>query len=330
MKSIILSIFFPIIIASNSYWTWYNNGTNYYGNLPRPRNYVNKNEIYSSCGNNPNYKEYGFMCPHLLMLTDDMVLACKYDNNFNNFHYAVAGGYNDNECGKCYQIQLIKGENEDKLPKKQLIIQVINSGFDVNQNQWDILMGGGGFGYFTSCNSDCNSMYCLGGPCNDYLYQSIFDDWVKLKGKSSPYCYLGTDYNLDLSNHTLVYKLCENLVSTPERMMDNMTIDSCYRSYVENFHQNFIHTKFKQVQCPEGLYRLTGLRRQDDLKFDLPNITHELDGECIGNIAENKFCITTMQDCCKPSCAWNYKGFPSLIWPKVDTCDRNGLIYDYY
>jgi hypothetical protein len=317
-------------MSYNSYWTWYQNGTNIYGNLPKPRNHQNLDlEIQSACANSQYSPNYGFSCPHMLMLSDDMVLASKYDNNFNNFHYAVAGGYSDDECGKCYQVKLIEAENIDRLPKKQLIIQVINSGYDVNKNQWDILMGGGGFGYYTACNSDCSSMYCLGGPCNDHLYLSVFDDWVKFKSKSSPYCYIGTDYTLDLGNHTLIYELCKNLVKETFRIMDNMTIDSCYRSYIENFHQNFIQTEYIQVQCPEGLYRLTGLRRQDDLSFQLPNINNTLTEKCIGNLAENKFCLTTMQDCCKPSCAWNYKGYPSQIWSKVDTCDHNGKIINY-
>jgi len=330
MKTVLVFCsFLKTIIAYNSYWTWYRNGTYYYGNIPNPRNYDNSPEIQSSCSNGEISNQYGFICPHMLMFSDDMILASKYDNNFNFFHYAVAGGYSDDECGKCYQIKLLEAEDGDRLPLKQLVIQVINSGYDVQKDQWDLLMAGGGFGYYSSCNSDCSSMYCLGGPCNDHLYESVFDDWTKLKAKNSPYCYSGNDYNLNLKNHTLVYELCKNLVRENVRIMDNMTIDSCYRSYVENYHQNFVRTQYQQVQCPEGLYRLTGLRRQDDLRYELPNIQNPLHNKCVGNVQENKFCITTMQDCCKPSCAWNYKGYPSKIWPKVDTCDHHGNIFYY-
>jgi hypothetical protein len=329
MKIISSLLWFPSVYSFNSYWSWSLNGTNIYGNIPRPRNYMNHPEVQSACSNTEYGSMFGFNCPHMLMFSDDMIFAAKYDNNFNSFHYAVAGSSSDLECGKCYQIKLLEAENTDRLPRKQLIIQIINSGYDVNRNQFDLFMAGGGFGYYTACNVDCHSMYCLGGPCSDYMYKSQFDDWLKLKGKSTPLCYSGNNYNLDLSNHTLVYELCMNLVKDITRVMDNMTIDSCYRSYVENYHQNFVKTNYVQVQCPEGLYRLTGLRRQDDLKYSLPHPSNQLTEKCEGNSQENRFCITTMQDCCKPSCAWNFKGFPSQIWPKVDTCDKNGLIFYY-
>ena len=331
-NSIILPFIFfsySFVLSFTSYWSWKQNGTFIYGHLPIPRMNRNQAEIQSACSNGQLSKTYGFSCPHMLMFSEDMILASHYDNHFNHFYYAVAGGYSDDECGKCYQVQLLEAENKERLPKKQMILQVINSGFDVERHQWDILMAGGGFGYYTSCNEDCDSMYCLGGPCHDFLYHSFFNDWAKLKSKSLPNCYSGTNYNVDLSNHTEIYQLCFHLVKETHRPMDNMTIDSCYRSYLQNYHQNFLKTASIRVQCPEGLYRLTGLRRQDDLQFPLPAIQNELTTLCEGNIKENRYCITTMQDCCKPSCAWNYKGDPSQIWPRVDTCDRDGYIYNY-
>jgi hypothetical protein len=54
--------------------------------------------------------------------------------------------------------------------------------------------------------------------------------------------------------------------------------------------------RYLRVACPEGLYRLTGLRRSDDDMHPQPHKGNDLPTYCNGNTGD--VCITTMQDCC--------------------------------
>ena len=133
-------------------------------------------DVGSACGNGGSTAKYGYACPQLMMLSDAMIAAAEKDGLRSWSEYAVAGSASDAECGKCYQIQLLDAEREWRSNFKRLIVQVVNSGFDVLSYQFDIYMGGGGFGYFTSCNADCSSNYCQGGSCKQGMYAGKFRD----------------------------------------------------------------------------------------------------------------------------------------------------------
>lgn len=317
------------IFAYNSYWNWNISSTQKYGNFPKIRNYKNKPEYMSACANGQKSNTYGFACPYMMMYSDDMILASQKDNHYKNFLYAVAGSANDDECGKCYQIQLLDAEREWKSNFKQLIVQVINSGHDVMRGQFDIFMGGGGFGYFTSCNKDCKTKYCQGGACNDFMYNSTFDKWNNAEYNDPNICYSGGIKWLDHKNKTEILQLCRSLVGNSKLLKDNITVDSCYRTNIYLYHQNFVSLNAKRVACPTNLYKLTGLNRKDNQNYPKINITNNFDIQCRGDRTQGHYCITTMQDCCKPSCAWSNKGYPDSVYSRADTCDKFGNILDY-
>lgn len=323
MKTIF--IFFSCMMlgikAYNSLWKW--NGTS----IPRPRRYSGR-EYASACANGGYADVFGFACPHMMMLSDDMILASKWDKNNLHFDYAVAGGSADSECGMCYQVQLLDAEREWRSNFKQLVIQVINSGFDVMPQQFDIFMGAGGFGYYTACNQDCQYRYCQGGACRQSMYQSDFDSWDQAQYNDPNACYSGGIKWLDNKNATQLLKLCTNAAGGLGRK-EKMTIDSCYRTNMQLYHQNFVSLNALRVQCPQGLTRLTGLKRSDDAAYPKVSVTNQLTSPCRGDRTQGHYCITTMQDCCKPSCAWSGKGRPDPQWPRVDTCQQNGSIWEY-
>lgn len=314
----------------NSLWGWNNHSNAYYENLPNKRNYTNRGEYNSACANGNYGSSYGFACPHMMMLSPDMILASIYDNNENNFIYATAGGSTDNDCGSCYQVKLLDAEREwtEQLSKKHLIIQVLNSGFDVQEGQYDIFMGAGGFGYFTACNSDCKTNYCSGGACKDNLYDGTFVQWTDAQYNDPNQCYSGGIKWLD-QNKSIV-DLCNKPTNNGNQLKDKILVDSCVATNTQLYHQNFVSTNSIRVQCPEGLYKLTGIRRADDDNYPLANIDNQLPIQCSGTRSGGKYCVTTMMDGCKFSCSWNGKGNPDYNWPRADTCDKNGLIYDYY
>jgi hypothetical protein len=113
-------------------------------------------------------------------MSDDMIGAAEHDGLSNDFLYGIAGGSGDSECGVCYQIQLLAAEKVWKDDFPRLIIQVVNSGFDVMPGQLDIMVGAGGQGYFTAVNGDCDTHYCQGGPCAEGMFEGDFDAFAWL------------------------------------------------------------------------------------------------------------------------------------------------------
>jgi hypothetical protein len=78
----------------------------------------------------------------------------------------------------------------------------------------------------------------------------------------------------------------------------------------------------KRVACPTHLYKLTGLNRKDNINYPKINITNKFDIQCRGDRSQGRYCMTTMQDCCKPSCSWSNKGYPDDVYSRADTCDK--------
>jgi len=325
-KSYFLFLIMIPSIHSISLWKWNQNvSTIYNKNLPTQR-YVDTDIIPSACANGNKNNIYGFACPHMMMFAPDMLLAAKYDKLDKNFLYATAGSSNDNACGKCYQIKPMDAERvwNTSLSKKQLIVQVINSGFDVMPGQFDLFMGAGGFGYFTSCNKDCYTKYCQGGPCKQHFYSSTFDKWNHPHYSDPNACYSGGIKWLNEQPLNVTKKLCHQLSRDNNIYKDSTIYQSCVLSNQYLYHQNFVSLQYLPVQCPKGLTLLTGLKRNDENNLPVAHIQNPLPNKCTGSRENGRYCITTMQDCCKPSCSWTNKGSPDKVWKKVDTCSYEG------
>lgn len=267
---------------------------------------------------------YGYACPSMMLLSDPMIEAARMDGNGDDFLYAVAGATTDDECGACFQVRLLDAERQWRDDFPQLIIQVVNSGYDVLYNQFDVYMGAGGFGYFTACNSDCASVYCQGGGCHAPMYGSPFEKWDQAQYADPNVCYSGGIKWLDQKPESELRSLCGAVVADTNENVAMPTLDSCVRSNLMLLHQNFVSTDMKRVQCPYHLYTLTGLRRSDDEGYPPVSVYHNLEIQCRGDRSMGHYCYTTMQDCCKFSCSWRNKGSPHPEWPRVYTCDSNG------
>jgi len=317
---------------SDKLWSWNNSSKGLLGNFPKMRNYNYYVPISSACNPNNN-KIYGFACPHMMMFSSDMLLAAKNDNLDKDFYYAVAGASNDNLCGTCYQVELsiplIKNSTF-----KQLIIQVVNSGSDVLEGQFDIFMGAGGFGYYDACNNDCEIKHCASGKCFDNQYNGNFDSWTNSEYIEENKCYSG---GIQWLGDNKVYDLCMKTTNYETEYKDVVLHQSCIQSNLLFYHQNFLQTKSKKIRCPTSLYKLTGLKRNDEDHYPIANINNNLDIICKGSSSSNLYCITTMQDCCIPSCSWSSwtnrnsrKGNPNINWSRVDMCYKNGSIINYF
>lgn len=310
-----------------SLWGWNVNQTDYVYDSGPPRPRDNSATVYSSCGNRevqgPNV---GYQCPHLLLYSQDMILASTYDNLNDDFVYAVAGSSVESECGKCFQVLPLEPEYvwNESLSQKHLLVQVVNSGFDVLPGHLDIMMAAGGPGYFTSCNKDCREHFCGGGPCHEGLYDGKFDVW-----NPSVSCYAGGLRLVNVTNTTEITERCKELSGNSTGYKDRVLLQSCVLSNSNLYHQNFVALNALRVQCPDGLVRLSGLKRQDDDHLPIAHKENQLPITCHGSREDKLFCITTMQDCCMPSCSWMNKGHPDNTWSRVDACKRDGTLWNY-
>lgn len=306
--------------AKRSLWSWKAD------DIPGPR--YTSPLTPSACSNGGFGDAYAYACPHQAMLTQDMQLAADFDGLSENFVYATAGSGTDQECGTCYQVQLLDAERVWRPDFPQLIVQVINSGYDVMPGQLDLFMGGGGFGYFTACNRDCFRNYCQGGRCSEGMYAGDFAAWTQAHFMDPTVCYSGGIKWLNESSPEHLEQLCKALSGNETTYKDLVLQDSCVFTNKHLFHQNFVSTKYTRVRCPEGLYRLTGIRRQDDDEGGLPNpsLANTLEKSCNGSREQGHYCVTTMQDCCVPSCAWGGKVSTTSGYDRVDRCSRDGLV----
>lgn len=321
--------FFTVVavqcVEIRSQWSWIGD------DVPQPRTTFPMTP--SACANGGwgrggggGNNEYAFACPHQAMLTQDMELAAKYDGLDTDFVYATAGSGTDSECGICYQVQLLDAERVWSPNMPLLIVQIINSGFDVMPGQMDLFMGAGGFGYFNACSRDCSSNFCQGGPCAQGMYDGDFATWTDAHYPDPNQCYSGGIKWLNETSNKEVEALCKALSNGNDEYKDVVLYDSCVKTNRQIFHQNFVSTHYKRVQCPLGLVKLTGMQRQDDDVYPFPSKAYDLDQSCQGSREQGRYCITTMSDCCVPSCSWGQKVSTRDGYGRVDRCDRNGNI----
>jgi hypothetical protein len=309
-----------IVATANLVWTWTNSTT-----IPGPR--TSTSSAPSACANGGSGSSYAYACQHMNMLTDDMLLAARRDGLAEDFLYAVSGANSDSECGICYQMELLKAEKVWRdywFP--QIITQVVNSGFDVLHGSQDISHAAGGFGYYQALSSDCQYNYCDGGPCKEGMYEGDFAAWTDAEFPTKDRCYAG---GLKVFNHTdyneLVRK-CRRLTGEKDILNNRILWDGCIRSNLVFLHQNFYGSRYTRVQCPESLYRLTGIRRSDDEDYPYPHIDNRLDKSVDGNIESGHPATTTYSDGCRPSCAWPGKVNTVPGYSAVDVCDRQGRV----
>ncbi len=116
----------------------------------------------------------------------------------DSMSYGFAATGSGDVCGKCYQITFTGAGHYDAnepgsraISGKQMIVQAINIGYDVNNNQFDLLIPGGGVGAYNACSTqwginDLGKQYGgFLGQCKDSLgysaslsqYKSCVTDW---------------------------------------------------------------------------------------------------------------------------------------------------------
>jgi hypothetical protein len=125
-----------------------------------------------------------------------------------------------------------------------------------------------------------------------------------------------------------ITQLCNNTAAASSTVATE-TENSCIQSNAVAgfYHQNW-QIRAKRVECPLAITRVTGCRlAPQGLPAANPNAKTPATAD---SSFRTGYTTTTMQDCCKPSCAWqNQVGGAGLTvvdkWTSFYSCDQNGV-----
>jgi len=275
----------------------------------------------------------GFACSRYMLFADEMAQAAKDDaqaygwstSDDSPFEYAVVGHDTDSDanglddagktpCCQCYQLIPYEPEQQVKdqatmqsavpLPKP-LIVQTFNTG--ATTKTFDMYMGHGGLGAQNACSPDSPpnqyTSYPADGQPNGGGIKAV-GEW----GNNSP-C---KDQNNLVTLQTLSSDGCQSKVATA---CNNITADTSSitevtrRSCIDSnkpeslYHMNW-KVYAKRVKCPAALTQVTGCKLVENEPEPTASVLTPSAAEADASF-KTGYSTTTMQDCCKPSCAWS-------------------------
>jgi hypothetical protein len=297
-----------------------------------------------------------FACPRHMLFSDEMKQAARDDAAANGwgtatepaFTYAVVGhdadgqgldqGAGNSTCCQCYQLVFDKPEPGSAQPPalpipKPMIVQSFNTAAGGGKN-FDIFMGAGGFGAFNACvaGSYAGTQTTTFGKFQYSAFPSQFNGQGGVKFINLDECKVNGGATVATLTSTAcqgrIAQLCDS-ATAPSAATTRTTRASCKEGNLlaSAYHQNWT-VRAKKVECPAALTRVTGCRLapaglpQPDARARTVDAT---DATFLSG-----YTTTTMQDCCKPTCAWkDYTTGQGLKvvggWSSFYSCDENGL-----
>jgi hypothetical protein len=194
-------------------------------------------------------------------------------------------------------------------------------------------MGAGGYGAFNACVADSS----FGGTSKfgAFMYDGlpgVNPNNGGVKFLTFPECQTnGMVTTASLGSaacQARITQLCNQVSAAAAPAVADETRASCLQSnqLASLYHQNW-QVRAKKVECPEGLTRVTGCRlAASSLPAPAPAVRTPADTD---GTWRSGYTTTTMQDCCKPTCAWQDsvagKGLTVMGgWSSFYSCDQNG------
>jgi hypothetical protein len=294
-----------------------------------------------------------FVCPRFMLYSTEMLQAAKDDaalygwGNDPPFTYGVVGHDADvggldqlsSSCCQCYQIVYVTPETSSPQPPslpypKPLVVQSFNTAAG-GPKGFDVFMAAGGYGAFNSCYKDAS--FGNTTKFNEFMYDSFPYQNPGSGGISFlrfPECIKGwpptVDGVLSAACQDKIKQMCNQALMNASTQITEDTRRSCIMcNQLESlYHQNW-QVMVKRVRCPQNLTRVTGCRLvENNLPLPLPNVQTPADAKTDGTFASG-YNTTTMQDCCKPTCAWadwtsGQKLPVDSEWNSFYSCDKNG------
>ena len=306
-----------------------------------------------------------FACPSWMLFSDAMNQAAILDGN-TAFNYAVVGhdvdmggidGNATSSCCQCYQIvydypsptldkqALINPDNPSILQSgitplpPPLIVQSFNTATN-GPDDFDVFMAAGGFGGNNACDpntsmKDVSGLYFYTKFPPDNTNQGMVKAATNYQECKTSLSWVTTASLSTSACQTTVQNAC-NQFAGPTAAIAAESVRSCTQS---NSPQSFYHLNWyvhaKKVECPSHLTDVTGCKlAPQGLPAVDPNVTTSAQAAADSSFRAtaangNHFYTTTMQDCCKPSCAsqnWvSGKGLkPVGLYNSFYSCDQAG------
>jgi hypothetical protein len=298
------------------------------------------------------------------MLHSPEMLQAALDDGNEEYLYAVVGhdadfGFIDGDevstCGECYQMIYAwpSPDNERQVQlnpdnvsnpasavpiPKPIIAQSFNTA--ATKNTFDIYMGGGGFGAHNGCGPGLAATSTSG----QYLYEAYPEEggfsggvkpithWSECKNQYQwvTEASLGSEKCQDKVTAT-----CNEITHADPKITEYARKSCIEANQAKSLHHANWSVYVRRVECPDALTWVTGLKRQNQ---GLPKVDGLITAEQAAK--DNSFWkkgsngkmyeTTTMEDCCRPSCAaadWvEKKGLPADPDYRVFySCDRAGV-----
>lgn len=302
-----------------------------------------------------------FLCPRFTLFGDEMMQAAVDDGN-SAFNYAVVGhdvdtngidGTAQTVCCQCYQLifdypkenqanQNASATGPSAIPlPPPLIVQAFNTGTN-GPDDFDVFMGAGGYGG----NNACDPNFSMKSTSGLYMYTAFPPDGESGQGGvkgagiysecKTTIQWVTTDSLASAACQTKISAAC-NLIASNSPTVTSETIKSCIKSNDPNsyYHLNWnVHAK--KVECPTHLTEVTGCKlASQGLPAVNRNVTTSAQAAADSSFKAtaangNHFSTTTMQDCCKPTCAWQDKVSGLGLAPvgkynSFYSCNQNGV-----
>lgn len=296
----------------------------------------------SGCEMNGN----GFMCAQSMVFSPSMKQAAGDDwgSEGPSFVYGVVGhdpdpggvdgdgaSYNS-ACCQCYQLVFrAPMDPAVSIPApKPMIVQAFNT-YAGGPSAFDIYMAAGGHGNFNGCTEN-GSQYSA--------YPDLGGDWTGgVRATRYPQCSSGDGA---FSEQSIAGEACQghiaNQCSLIEAQEPTQAIarQSCVAAnrVDAHYHMNW-YVAVKRVECPENLTKVTGCRlAPQGLPEADPSIT-SFDEALAAGFSERSpntrdgqdplYHTTTMEDCCRPTCAWDANTQNTTGgYDRFYTCDQGG------
>jgi hypothetical protein len=280
----------------------------------------------NACEGTKQGAQVNFICARFMLYSDEMVQAAS-DDGLAGFNYAVVGhdmdsggidGNYNNSCCQCYQlvfslpenIAQVNGNGAAAIPiPPPLIVQTANTAAGGGKN-FDVFMGAGGFGAFNACDPSSSQKSASG----KYLYTQFPPEGEPGSGGVNAATQIPSCQSKSLvTTDTLSSKTCQDAVATAcgrfassSPRMTQESIASCKQS---NDPSSYYHMNWKiyakRVQCPIHLMEVTGCKLEPQQGLDAPNPAVRTPTQAAADSSfKSGYTVTTMQDCCMPTCAW--------------------------
>lgn len=156
------------------------------------------------------------------------------------FAFAAVPG-NSQSCGKCYLLEFTgQGKYETKknhqlLANKKLIVMASNIGYDVSNNQFDVMIPGGGVGIFNGCND-------ILGTNLGKTYGGLLSDCEEQVG------YSDSEENIYTKRKECLTNKCKDIFSSNTKAKQGCLFLADFLEAAGNPLHNF-----KEIECPDVL-----------------------------------------------------------------------------